>query len=40
VRDQLGWHDIAHSAAASIEIDTCAVLEFRLVNGDDDGACS
>jgi len=29
VRDQLGWHNLAHSAAARITIDTARVVEFN-----------
>lgn len=30
-RDQLGWYDLAHSAAAEITINTTKTLEFRKI---------
>jgi len=29
VRDQIGWHEIAHSAAATVTIDTSRTAEFE-----------
>lgn len=29
VRDQLGWHEIAHSSGAKTTIDVSSVLAFR-----------
>jgi hypothetical protein len=31
VREQLGWHNLAHSAAARLEIDTDRTLDFNKV---------